>query len=82
MPAHVLCLSCGWREPVPASAPQGTRTWDSSRDEERYLREKKRREAIEARRQQVIARLASPQPARRTAPSISNVVELKRAAGE
>ena len=44
MPAHIVCQSCGWREPVLASVPQGTRTWDSSRDEERYQREKKRRE--------------------------------------
>jgi hypothetical protein len=85
MPAHVVCQKCGWREPLMASAPpRATRTWDSSRDEERYQREKKRREAVEAQRQQVIARLATPehQLSRRTSSSSGHVVELKRAAGE
>jgi hypothetical protein len=85
MPAHVVCQSCGWREPVLASAPpQGTRTWDSSRDEARYQIEKKRREAVEEQRQMVMARLATPTPrrARRSRTSDNNLLHMKRAIGE
>lgn len=86
MPAHVVCQSCGWREPVLAAAPQATRTWDSSRDEERYEREKKRRAAVEEQMQSVIAQRATPEPARRTVrrprTRRGNVVEMKRAVGE
>lgn len=86
MPAHVVCESCGWREPVLASVPQGTRTWDSSRDEERYQREKKRRAVVEEQLQSVVARRATPDAAsrttRRTKTRRGNVLEMKRAVGE
>lgn len=85
MPAHLVCQTCGWREPVLATRPQGTRTWDSSRDEERYQREKKRREAIAEQRQTVEARLAiptAPRASRRPRARRDNVLELKRAVGE
>ena len=51
MPPHVVCLSCGWREPVEVARPTATRTWDSSRDAARYERQKRRREALERRMQ-------------------------------
>lgn len=81
MPAHVVCDVCGWREPVMAATPKGTRTWDSSRDEARYQREKMRRDAVEAQRHQVTARRAAPErlPARRLS---GTIVALKRAVGE
>jgi hypothetical protein len=85
MPAHVVCASCGWREPVSAPVPQGTRTWDSSRDEERYQREKKRRAMVEEQLQVAVARRATPgtpQRASRTRQRRSNVLELKRVVGE
>ena len=87
MPAHVVCQACGWREPVLAAAPRATRTWDSSRDEERYQREKKRRAAVEQQLQSVVAKRATPEPAGRTTARRSrtrrgNVVEMKRAVGE
>src|SRR5262245_48527742 len=66
MPAHVVCESCGWREPVIASTPRGTRTWDSSRDERRYEREKERRSVAEEQRRIAIARLSPEAPARRS----------------
>src|SRR5262245_19609837 len=50
MPAHTICLTCGWREPVDAISPMATRTWDSTRDEARYEREKKRRAQVELER--------------------------------
>lgn len=60
MPAHEVCLACGFRTPVAATRPQGTRTWDSSRDEERYEREKRRRQAVEAKKQTVASQLSAP----------------------
>jgi hypothetical protein len=80
MPAHVVCRSCGWREPVIANQPVGTRTWDSSRDEARYERDKKRREAIATQKQSVEAQLAAPS-SRDTRPRpgrVTNVLELTR----
>lgn len=62
MPAHTVCESCGWREPVMAVVPRGTRTWDSTRDEARYLREKERRIAAEAQRQFATVLRAAPAP--------------------
>jgi hypothetical protein len=84
MPSHVVCQSCGWREPVLASAPQGTRTWDSSRDEARYQLEKKRRAAVEEQRQLIVARLATPNPrrTRRSRTSNGNLLHMKPAVGE
>jgi hypothetical protein len=81
MPAHVVCKSCGWREPVAPKAPIGTRTWDSTRDEHRYEREKKRRVAVEEQKQEVIAQLAAPTPPKPIAPRRrrrSNVVDMQR----
>ncbi|HWB30436.1 MAG TPA: hypothetical protein VG736_08045 [Vicinamibacterales bacterium] len=80
MPAHVVCASCGWREPVMASAPQATRTWDSTRDEARYEREKQRRIAAEAQRQIAVALRATPNPrvARPRREREINLVDLKR----
>jgi hypothetical protein len=60
MPAHTVCQSCGWREPVAATMPASTRTWDSSRDEERYTREKRRRAALETQRQVLVSRIGVP----------------------
>lgn len=85
MPAHAVCASCGWREPVAATMPQGTRTWDSSRDEERYQREKKRRTVVEEQLQSAVARRATPGTSPRASRGRarrSNVLELKRAVGE
>jgi hypothetical protein len=84
MPAHVVCQSCGWREPVMADTPQGTRTWDSSRDEARYQLEKKRRAAAERRRAKVIAQGAVPAATRtsRTRPRAGTLLHMKRAVGE
>ncbi|MEO8070449.1 MAG: hypothetical protein ABI652_03535 [Acidobacteriota bacterium] len=79
MPAHVVCEDCGWREPVMAASPKATRSWDSTRDEARYEREKKRRLAAEQRRLVATAVRTSPasesesKRGRRT-----NVVEIKR----
>lgn len=83
MPAHTVCAACGWREPVVASVPQGVRTWDSSRDSERYEREKKRRVQLEERRQMAIAEIASAasKPGRARRGRRTNVFELKRASG-
>ncbi|MCC7010041.1 MAG: hypothetical protein IT184_14635 [Acidobacteria bacterium] len=80
MPAHIVCRSCGWREPVIPGAPIGTRTWDSSRDEYRYLREKKRRAALDEQKQDVLARSTSPAPVAVTPRRRrrSNVIRLKR----
>jgi hypothetical protein len=85
MPAHMVCQACGWREPIIASTPQGTRTWDSSRDEARYQLEKKRREAFEEQRQMVMAKLAMPAPrrGRRAARhDQGNLLHMKPAIGE
>jgi hypothetical protein len=84
MPPHVVCQSCGWREPVLAAAPQGTRTWDSSRDEARYRLEKKRREAVEDQRQLVVAKLATPAPRKTRRPHTpgGNLLHMKPAVGE
>jgi hypothetical protein len=77
MPAHTVCQSCGWREPVEAHLPKATSTWDSTRDEARYEREKRRRLAIEQQKQSALAswpaKPALPRRRRR-----SNVVEMKR----
>ncbi len=80
MPAHTVCVACGWREPVQPATPQGTRTWDSTRDETRYLEQKRRREAIEARQQVVTA--ARTVPLARPTPRREHVVPLRRASGE
>ena len=84
MPAHVVCEDCGWREPVRAALPQGTRTWDSSRDDARYEREKRRRLALEQQRQVVHAQSALPSAreprGRRT--SDGNIFEMKRTAAQ
>lgn len=80
MPAHAVCLSCGWREPLLPAAPQGTRTWDLSRDEKRYRLEKRRRERIEQQRLAAEAQLTLPapvRPVRRTAPGRATVVPIK-----
>jgi len=84
MPAHVVCTSCGWREPVLATMPQGTRTWDSSRDEARYQLEKKRRTAFEEQRQLVMAKLATPAPRRprRGRTNGGTLLHMKPAVGE
>lgn len=84
MPAHVVCRSCGWREPVLAGAPAATRTWDSSRDEARYQLEKKRRTELEHQRQLMISRLATPgaEPGRRRKPRRGNVIQMNPAVGE
>ncbi len=84
MPAHVVCQSCGWREPIMAAMPLATRTWDSSRDEERYQFEKRRRVALEQQRQIVMAKHAAPtarRPRRPRAP-VSNIFPMKPAAGQ
>ena len=84
MPPHVVCRSCGWREPVMASAPLGTRTWDSSRDEARYQLQKKRRAAVEEQRQVVVAKRAAPtaRRSRRVRVQGGNVLRMKPAVGE
>ncbi len=84
MPAHVVCQSCGWREPVMAGTPQGTRTWDSTRDEARYQLEKRRRAAAERRRTKLIAQGAVPATARatRARPGAGKLLHMKRAIGE
>jgi hypothetical protein len=77
MPPHMVCENCGYRTPVEATPPQGIRTWDSTRDEERYEREKKRRQAAEQKRQVAIAQLSVPTPrARARRPDHTNVVEM------
>lgn len=83
MPAHVVCEACGWREPLIAATPKATRTWDSTRDEARYEREKKRRAVSEEQKLQAIAQLSSP-AAKTGRPRRSrrgNIVELKRVVG-
>jgi Zn ribbon nucleic-acid-binding protein len=83
MPAHLECVRCGWREPVLSAAPRGVRTWDSSRDEARYEREKKRRAQLEEQRLIAMAQLSVPQ-SRMTRPRRArrgNIVELRRASG-
>jgi hypothetical protein len=84
MPAHVVCQSCGWREPVIGARPTATRTWDSTRDEVRYEREKKRREAVEQQRLLAMAQLAAPvqKPARPRRSRRGNVVDIHRAVGQ
>jgi hypothetical protein len=70
MPAHTVCVACGFRTPVEAALPQGTRTWDSSRDEERYEREKRRRQAVDVKKQAAASQMAVP---------ASRMVRAKRA---
>ena len=83
MPAHTVCVACGWREPVAPAVPQGVRTWDSTRDEARYQLEKKRRAMIEHQRQLAEARMATPPRTRRsTREQTGNVVRLQPASGE
>jgi hypothetical protein len=82
MPAHDVCQVCGWREPVFASLPQSSRTWDSSRDSKRVTRDRRRRVALESQRLAIAARRATPgepDAPRRRDPTRDNVVELKRA---
>jgi len=82
MPPHVVCQLCGWREPAPTTPPQGVRTWDSSRDEARYARDKRRRAALELQRQEAVARLAVPPPEvvkPRRGRKDNIVVQMKRA---
>jgi hypothetical protein len=84
MPAHRVCEACGWREPVQASMPHGTRTWDSSRDEARYTQEKLRREAFEEQRQRIVAlrTTPTPRPSRAgRARELTVVANLKQLAG-
>ena len=82
MPAHTVCLACGWREALIAAAPKATRTWDSTRDEARYEREKKRRTVSEQQRQLALAQLTSPAPKlSRLRRRRNNVVEMKRVVG-
>jgi hypothetical protein len=86
MPAHVVCRACGWREPVMASTPKGTRTWDSTRDEDRYEREKQRRVAAEQQRQMAVSQLAVPvakaaRP-RRSRQGHGNIVQMSRTAAQ
>ena len=84
MPAHTVCQSCGWREPIIGARPTATRTWDSTRDDARYEREKKRRAAAEHQRQLALAQLATPGESlnRPKRTRQTNVVEMKRAAGD
>jgi hypothetical protein len=83
MPAHLECRTCAWREPVPPALPQGTRTWDSSRDEARYQAEKRRRAAAEQQRLLAQVRLAGPLEGKtRTRARRANVVALRPAVGE
>ena len=83
MPAHTVCLACGWREPVQPAIPHAVRTWDSTRDEVRYQLEKKRRAAIEHQRLLAEARMATPARVRRSAREANgNVVHMKPAIGE
>ncbi|MEO7190025.1 MAG: hypothetical protein ABI051_03110 [Vicinamibacterales bacterium] len=83
MPAHVVCQACGWREPLLATAPKATRTWDSTRDEARYVRDKKRRVAAEEQRQVAVAQLSTPtqKVVRRRRAGRANVLEMNRAVG-
>jgi hypothetical protein len=77
MPSHKVCETCGFREPVDVAPPQAIRTWDSTRDEDRYEREKKRRIAAEQKRQVAISQLSVPSArakARRS--EHDNVVEI------
>ena len=79
MPAHTVCLACGYRAPVAATLPQGTRTWDSSRDEERYEREKRRRQAIEVKKQAAASQMAVPgRAARAKREQHDNVIDISR----
>jgi hypothetical protein len=63
IPPHLVCEACGWREPMLAEAPKATRTWDSTRDETRYLSQKKRRVVLEQQKQSVISQRSAPTPA-------------------
>jgi hypothetical protein len=84
MPAHVVCDACGWREPVIATAPpKATRTWDSTRDEARYEREKRRRLAIEQQKQSAMAQwgVSAPTPIRPRRARRGTVIHLQRTAG-
>lgn len=80
MPAHTVCLACGYRTPVSATLPQGTRTWDSSRDEERYEREKRRRQVVESKKQTAVSQLSVPaaRVVRAKRASHDNVIEMGR----
>jgi len=80
MPPHTVCLACGFRTPVSATLPQGTRTWDSSRDEERYEREKRRRQAIDVKKQAAASQLSAPaaRAVRAKREQHDNVIEMGR----
>ena len=80
MPAHRVCDDCGWREAATAVLPRATSTWDSTRDEDRYEREKKRRNTIESQRRAAHAQLATPgaRPVRARRSRQDNVVEMNR----
>jgi hypothetical protein len=72
MPAHVVCLACGWREPVPVARPIATRTWDSTRDAARYAWQKQRRRTADIKKPRRARRRRSVEtaaPATRSAPS-------------
>lgn len=80
IPPHIVCDSCGWREPAPASEPRATRTWDSTRDESRYELEKKRRVAADQQRlvANAVRGVPTPRAARVRRSQRSNIVEMKR----
>jgi hypothetical protein len=84
MPAHVVCRSCGWREPVDVTMPKATSTWDSTRDHARYEREKRRRLAIEQQKQVALAQWpqvspgSSPRPSTTRRRRRNNVLEMNR----
>jgi hypothetical protein len=80
MPAHRVCDACGWREPVQPTLPHGTRTWDVSRDDARYAREKRRRDVYEEQRLRAVAMRATPAPApmRQTRTHDLTVVAMKQ----
>ena len=83
MPAHRVCDTCGWREAIVATRPPvAARTWDSTRDERRYERDKQRRLAIEKRRLSVIALRATPAtpPARTSHERALKIVTMKQSA--
>jgi len=83
MPAHIVCLTCGWREPVDAASPIATRTWDSTRDEVRYEREKERRAKAELEHHQLRREMAHPlSKFRKGRRRRSNVIDITRAMGD
>jgi hypothetical protein len=83
MPPHTVCLTCGWREPVDAASPVGTRTWDSTRDEARYEREKQRRAKAELERTLLARDMAQPlSKIRKGRRRQSNVIDITRAMGD